>query len=108
MMGRHSDDGDWGNRVKGRCPACNLDGTLFVGSGGWITCGYIPCPNPTAIADMQEHGFQLAAPLPDDVQAVLDAAVAWWTTPFCTDLARNLDAAVDRYLANQSTTKATP
>lgn len=54
---RYGADDAWGNQVKGRCPACNLNGTLFVGSGGWITCGYIPCPNPTAIADMQEHGF---------------------------------------------------
>ena len=26
--------------------------TLFVGSGGYITCSYISCPNPTKVADL--------------------------------------------------------
>jgi hypothetical protein len=29
--------------------------TLFVGSGGYITCSLDRCPNPTAVADLLEH-----------------------------------------------------
>ncbi len=38
-----------GNRaVAGHCPmGCGT--TLFVGSGGHITCSYIPCPDPCAV-----------------------------------------------------------
>ena len=38
-------------QVQGFCPACRRR-TLFVGAGGYITCSYLPCPNPTAVADM--------------------------------------------------------
>lgn len=34
--------------IVGYCPmGCGR--TLFVGSGGHITCSYIPCPNPAAV-----------------------------------------------------------
>jgi hypothetical protein len=36
--------------VRGHCPACGSE-TLFVGEGGWITCSFIGCPEPTALAD---------------------------------------------------------
>jgi hypothetical protein len=41
-------------RVEGKCPACGSTGTLFLGSGGYVTCGLIGgrtsrgCPDPTA------------------------------------------------------------
>lgn len=38
-------------RLPYRCPACNRT-TLFVGEGGFITCGYIPCPNPIAASGL--------------------------------------------------------
>lgn len=49
--------------VAGYCPACRSR-SLFVGSGGYITCGLIGCPNPTAVCDALESpdiGRQLVA-----------------------------------------------
>jgi hypothetical protein len=44
-------------RVQGYCPmGCGQ--TLFLGTGGHVTCSYIPCPDPTAadtILDDREH-----------------------------------------------------
>jgi hypothetical protein len=37
--------------LVGFCPmGCGQ--TLFVGSGGHITCSYIPCPRPTAVDEI--------------------------------------------------------
>lgn len=42
-------------KIQGFCPACGRD-TLFLGSGGYVTCGWIderePCPDPGAAADL--------------------------------------------------------
>lgn len=40
--------GPW---VKGRCPACKTS-SLFVGAGGYLTCGNLPCPNPSLVTDL--------------------------------------------------------
>lgn len=40
--------------VQGRCPACG-GASLFVGSGGYITCSRIECPEPDAV-DKLLHG----------------------------------------------------
>ena len=29
-----------------RCPACGHAGAIFVGDGGYLTCGIAECPNP--------------------------------------------------------------
>ena len=42
--------------VQGRCPACN-GASLFLGSGGYVTCARLDCPNPTAADDLL-HGEQ--------------------------------------------------
>jgi hypothetical protein len=42
--------------VKGRCPACR-GASLFLGSGGYVTCSRLDCPNPSA-ADQLLHGEQ--------------------------------------------------
>jgi hypothetical protein len=42
-------------RVAGHCPACGAT-SLFLGSGGYVTCSVIECPNPTAVADLLEDG----------------------------------------------------
>lgn len=42
--------------IQGRCPACRGD-SLFIGSGGYVTCSRIDCPNPSA-ADQLLHGEQ--------------------------------------------------
>lgn len=60
--------------VTGYCPmGCGR--TLFVGSGGYITCSYIDCPRPDAVADLladretehvvrfDENGFTVRHPL---------------------------------------------
>ncbi|MFM9635930.1 hypothetical protein [Streptomyces turgidiscabies] len=39
--------------VQGRCPACN-GASLFLGSGGYVTCSRLDCPDPCA-ADTQLH-----------------------------------------------------
>ncbi len=38
--------------VKGRCPACGRTGYLFVGSGGYVTCSIVECPDPGLAADL--------------------------------------------------------
>ena len=46
-------------KVQGRCPACGSE-TLFLGSGGYVTCGLIGgrtgggCPDPTAASQALE------------------------------------------------------
>ncbi len=34
--------------VVGRCPACNLKGSLFLAQGGCVTCSSLSCPDPGA------------------------------------------------------------
>jgi hypothetical protein len=34
--------------IKGRCPACDADGSIFVGVGGYLTCSRLDCPEPDA------------------------------------------------------------
>ncbi|MFF7130361.1 hypothetical protein [Streptomyces sp. NPDC008240] len=48
--------------IQGRCPACRGD-SLFIGSGGYITCSRLDCPNPSA-ADELLHGEHVAAHTP--------------------------------------------
>lgn len=40
--------------VAGYCPM-GCGETLFLGSGGYITCSWIQCPNPTAVSDILGH-----------------------------------------------------
>jgi hypothetical protein len=42
--------------VQGRCPACR-GASLFLGSGGYLTCARLDCPNPSAADDLM-HGEQ--------------------------------------------------
>jgi hypothetical protein len=41
-------------RVQGRCPACRHS-ALFLGDGGYITCGNLQCTDPAAATDMLEQ-----------------------------------------------------
>lgn len=54
-------------QVKGECPACG-NASLFLASGGYVTCAVIKCPNPTAVAD------RLELPRPEPVE-LTDAEV---------------------------------
>lgn len=38
-------------KVAGYCPACGGN-SLFLGSGGYVTCSRLDCPNPTAASDI--------------------------------------------------------
>lgn len=37
--------------VRGKCPACHNE-TLFLGSGGYVTCGWTDCPAPDAASQL--------------------------------------------------------
>jgi hypothetical protein len=39
-------------RVRGRCPSCQASDTLFLGSGGYVTCSVLGCKDPGAAHDM--------------------------------------------------------
>jgi ssDNA-binding Zn-finger/Zn-ribbon topoisomerase 1 len=43
-------------KVNGTCPACGSTGTLFVGKGGYLTCGWLPCRDPLAASRLLEPG----------------------------------------------------
>lgn len=46
------DPGAWNfPKVKGQCSGCSNE-SLFLAVGGYVTCSYIPCPNPTAASDL--------------------------------------------------------
>ncbi|WP_020116791.1 hypothetical protein [Streptomyces canus] len=45
--------------VQGRCPACN-GSSLFLGSGGYVTCSRLDCPNPCAADDLMHRGKSTA------------------------------------------------
>lgn len=36
-------------RIRGQCPM-GCGETLFIGSGGYITCSYLECPNASAVS----------------------------------------------------------
>jgi len=65
--------------VAGRCPACR-GASLFVGSGGHVTCARLDCPNPIAADDLLHAP---TGPLVTGTLAQLAGAVA--------DLAARLD-----------------
>jgi hypothetical protein len=53
--------------VSGFCPACGYP-TLFLGSGGHVTCSRLACPRPTAadeILDTQEMGHIVVTTMTD-------------------------------------------
>ena len=39
--------------VRGTCPACGIK-SLFLASGGYVTCANLGCPNPGAASDLLE------------------------------------------------------
>lgn len=41
-------------RVQGRCPACRHS-ALFVGEGGYVTCGNLQCTDPCAATNLLEQ-----------------------------------------------------
>ena len=45
------DSGAIDRRIEGRCPMCGKD-SLFIAAGGYVTCAFIECPNPTGLSDI--------------------------------------------------------
>lgn len=45
--------------VAGYCPACGGE-SLFLGSGGFVTCSRLDCADPGAAADLLERGKRRA------------------------------------------------
>ncbi|MFJ5886824.1 DUF6085 family protein [Streptomyces californicus] len=45
---------DYFPTVQGRCPACGAI-SLFLGSGGYVTCARIECPEPDAASTLLER-----------------------------------------------------
>lgn len=41
--------------VKGVCPACDTE-HLFLGAAGYVTCGYMRCPQPDLVSDLLMDG----------------------------------------------------
>lgn len=41
--------------VRGRCPLCRTE-TLFLGSGGFVTCSMADCPDPEAPSRLLQKG----------------------------------------------------
>jgi hypothetical protein len=39
------------DKVQGRCPWCGGN-SLFLGSGGYVTCSHSECDNPSGITDL--------------------------------------------------------
>lgn len=58
--------------IQGRCPACRGD-SLFIGSGGYITCSRLDCPNPSA-ADELLHRLRPTTALSEHLTETIDEA----------------------------------
>lgn len=43
--------------VQGKCPACGSN-SLFLGEGGYVTCGMRPCPQPDLVSDLLIEGLE--------------------------------------------------
>lgn len=46
--------------VQGRCPACGSS-SLFLGSGGYVTCRVSDCSDPSAASDLLTNSGLLKA-----------------------------------------------
>lgn len=64
-------------RVQGECPM-GCGSTLFVGAGGWITCSYIQCPDPTRVSDMLPKIGNRSVVVIDGKVAVAQDVVTMW------------------------------
>jgi len=63
--------------VQGRCPACGWE-SLFLGSGGYITCSRLECPDPNAASTLLEHDVWATHDAgPTVAEAAADDAAHW-------------------------------
>lgn len=63
---------DQSNDVQGRCPFCGHS-SLFLGSGGYVTCRIAECPTPTGVADLLA-GVSIDQAL-DHARRLVDSAI---------------------------------
>lgn len=82
------------DRIRGFCPMGCGD-TLFIADGGYITCSWHECPNPTAVAELledrevehvvrfDEHAFTVRHPIRERLN---DELLACELHQFCGDL----------------------
>lgn len=61
--------------VQGRCPACK-NTTLFLGEGGYVTCGWDACPN-RVLADELLHFTEWP---PEAIEAAVTALTDYCDT----------------------------
>jgi hypothetical protein len=78
--------------VQGRCPACR-GSSLFLGSGGYLTCSRLDCPNPSAADDVL-HRTAPAGELREHLAAAVDKAIDYNNLDNLTDFSERLVAAV--------------
>jgi len=71
--------------VQGRCPACSTAG-LFLGSGGYVTCSSVDCPEPDAATTVLEHRADELRRMADEAQQPETQADGWHLTPQTLDL----------------------
>jgi len=73
--------------VRGRCPSCGSE-SLFLGSGGYVTCSVIGCKNPGAPTAVLA-GPKVATSLNDFAARCHAANAKWWHDTAGLRLARN-------------------
>ena len=52
-------------RIETKCPACGNSGVLFIGEGGWLTCSWISCKDPSAISHLTDKQWAYKTVLED-------------------------------------------
>ena len=60
-------------QVQGRCPACGY-ASLFLGAGGYVTCGSLSCPRPDAASVLLEGRYNLLNEIREAVEKHGDRA----------------------------------
>lgn len=66
-----------GQRIADRCPSCG-HATLFIGTGGWITCSWLACKEPGLSRAIQALKANHGAALNAAAERVHEANKSWW------------------------------
>lgn len=66
--------------VQGRCPACGWT-SLFLGSGGYVTCARAECPQPDAASTLLERDPLTAPAAAVSRQRAADSTCLCGTSP---------------------------
>lgn len=84
-------------RVAGRCPGCG-GSSLFLGSGGYVTCARLDCPDPLAgdVDHLREDRDRCRARA-EKAERVVAAAIVWANATKYGAADRALVKAVEAY-----------